>query len=170
MPTLASEFADFIRPVVALLIEYILMIFFLIVVIWPINSVLRNVEIGFKEIVLTSPATASDIFLGELIGKIPVYSLGVLGITPIIVGLINPILDLTLLQTFAIYVNIFGILFLGTLVGTIIASFIEHKIAQSAKMRDWSRALMMVFSILIIVMSYSLQFFFNFHDEPTIGF
>jgi len=162
MPTLAIQFAEFIRPAVALLIEYFLMIFFLMVLMWPINSVLRNVEIGFKEITLASPATAGDIFLGEFIGKLPVYSLGVLAIAPIVVGLINPILDLTIIQMSMIYVNIFGVLIFGTLVGTILASWIEHKVAQSASLRDWSRAFMMIFSVIMIVLIYSLQFFFNF--------
>lgn len=162
MPTLALQFPEVIKVVIALLIEYFLMIFFLMVIMWPLNSVLRNAEIGFKEIVLSSPATAGDIFLGEFIGKLPVYSLGVLGIAPIILGLINPILDLTFLHLIVIYLSIFGVFIFGTLVGTLLASFVEHKVAQSASLRDWSRAFMMVFSIIMVVLIYSLQFFFNF--------
>ena len=37
---------------IALVVEYILMAFFLTIVIYPINSIYRRVEIGFKETIL----------------------------------------------------------------------------------------------------------------------
>ena len=78
MPTLKEAIPEIILQAVALIIEYVLMAFFLTVFIYPLNSIYRKIEIGFKEIILASPATPGDIFLGEFIGKLPIFLGGVL--------------------------------------------------------------------------------------------
>ena len=60
-------------------------VLFLSVFIYPLNSIFRRTEIGFKEIILASPATAGDIFVGEFIGRLPIYLGGILLFTPIII-------------------------------------------------------------------------------------
>jgi hypothetical protein len=55
------------------------------------------------------------------------------------------------------------------LLGSIIASWIEHKIAESEKYRDLAKALLMILSIGIVGLIYGLQFFFNYlMDNPEL--
>ncbi|MFX1388313.1 MAG: hypothetical protein ACFE9M_13935, partial [Promethearchaeota archaeon] len=129
MPTLVQAIPQ-INLAVALIIEYVMMAFFLSVVIYPLNSIYRKVEIGFKEIILASPATAGDIFLGEFIGKLPIYLGGVLLITPIMTGMLNPIINLNLIQYIIFYICVFGLVLFATLLGSIVAAWLEHKIAK----------------------------------------
>ncbi|MFX1379081.1 MAG: hypothetical protein ACFFA4_08285 [Promethearchaeota archaeon] len=144
---------------VALIIEYVLMAFFLSIVIYPINSIYRRVEIGFKEIILASPATTGDIFLGEFIGKIPIYIGGVLLFTPIITGML---INLNLIQYIIIYICVFGLVLFATLVGSIIAAWLEHKIAKSDRAKDWGRILLFLLSIAMVAIIYTLQFLFEY--------
>jgi len=150
MPTLVEmeEISQFLIPSIAMIIEHLMMIFFIAILLYPLNNIYRQTEIGFKEILLASPTTAGDIFLGEFLGKMPILISYVFTLTPIFVNMLNPILNLTFMQTLVIYVCVFGLVFMGTLIGTIIMSWLEHKIAQSEKSRDIAKALLMLLSIL----------------------
>jgi len=167
MPTLVGmeEISQFLIPSIAMIIEQLMMIFFIMVMIYPLNNIYRQTEIGFKEILLASPTTAGDIFLGEFLGKIPILFSYVFALTPILVNMLNPIFNLTFAQTLVIYGCVFGLVFLATLIGTIIMSWIEHKIAQSEKARDIAKALLILLSIGMVALIYTLQFGFQFIME-----
>ncbi|MFX1453929.1 MAG: hypothetical protein ACFFDB_01005 [Promethearchaeota archaeon] len=162
IPTLAVQFSSVFKPVVAILIESSMMILFLVLMMYPLNNVYRETEIGFKETLISTPVKANDIFLGEFLGKSPIYTIAVLVFAPIIVGLINPIINLTFVQYIVIYSSIFGLVYFANLIGTIIASWIEHKITQSEKARDLGKALIWIFTILLVVIMYAVMFFLNF--------
>ncbi|UCC20683.1 MAG: hypothetical protein JSV62_05195 [Promethearchaeota archaeon] len=161
MPTLGGIIPE-ITNAVALIIEYMMMAVFLSIFIYPLNSIYRKIEIGFKEIVLASPATAGDIFLGEFIGKLPIYLGGVLIFTPIITGMLNPIIDLNVIQYIIIYLSVFGLVLFSALLGSIVAAWLEHKIAKSERAKDIGRILLFLLSIAMIAMMYTLQFLFDF--------
>lgn len=161
MPTLAAQYSSIFKPVVAILIETFLMTFFLILVMYPLNNVYREMEVGFKESLLATPVRPNDIFLGEFLGKAPLYSMVILILAPIIVGMINPLIDLTIVQYIVIYSCVFGVVYFANLVGTIIASWFEHKISKSEKARDIGKALIWIFTILMIVIMYAVMFFLN---------
>jgi hypothetical protein len=137
------------------------MIVFLMIMMFPIQTVFRKTEIGFKEVILASPATAGDIFLGEFFGKCPIYIGGVLIFAPIITGLINPLIQLTLIQYLITYGCIIGMVIFAILIGSILASFLEHKIAKSEKARDLGKVLMFVIGIGMVILIYTLQFGFQ---------
>ncbi|MFW9948839.1 MAG: hypothetical protein ACFFKA_01780, partial [Candidatus Thorarchaeota archaeon] len=161
MPTLAAQFSEIFKPVVAILIESFLMTLFLFLVIYPLNNVYREMEVGFKESLLATPVKPNDIFLGEFLGKAPIYTTAVLILAPIIVGMINPLMDLTLVQYIVIYSCIFGVVYFANLVGSIIASWFEHKISKNEKARDLGKALIWIFTIVMIVIMYAVMFFLN---------
>ncbi|MFX1378594.1 MAG: hypothetical protein ACFFA4_05835 [Promethearchaeota archaeon] len=162
MPTLATQFSDVFKPVVALVIESLMMTLFLVLVIYPLNNVYREDQVGSKETLLATPIKARDIFLGEFLGKSPIYSISILILAPIIVGMINPIINLTLFQYVIIYGTVFGHVYFANLIGSIVASWFEHKISKNEKARDLGKALIWVFTILMVVIMYAVIFFLNF--------
>ncbi|NHJ22496.1 MAG: hypothetical protein EAX91_16235, partial [Candidatus Lokiarchaeota archaeon] len=161
MPTLASQFSDIFKPVIAILIESLLMILFLVLVMYPLNNVYREMEVGLKESLLATPIKPKDIFLGEFLGKAPIYSTAILILAPIIVGMINPLIDLKVIQYIVIYSCIFGVVYFANLVGSIIASWFELKISKSEKARDLGKALIWIFTIVLIIIMYAVIFFLN---------
>ncbi len=164
MPTLAGmeEISTILIPSIAMIIEHLMMIFFIAIMIYPLNNIYRKAEIGFKEILLASPTNAGDIFLGEFFGKIPILFSFVFALTPIFVNMLNPIFSLSLIQTLTIYLCVFGLVFLAALIGSIIMSWLERKIAKSEKARDFAKALLILLSIGMVALIYSLQFGFQF--------
>jgi len=161
MPTLAVNYSAIFKPVVAILIETLMMTFFLILVMYPLNNIYREMEVGFKESILATPVKSKDIFLGEFLGKSPIYSMMILILAPIIVSMVNPIIDLTIVQYIVIYGCVFGMVYFANLVGSIIASWFEHKISKSEKARDLGKALIWIFTIAMVAMMYAILFFLN---------
>jgi len=161
MPTLVMQFSSVFKPVVAIVIESLMMILFLIFVMYPLNNVYKENEVGSKETLLATPVKANDIFLGEFLGKSPIYTMAVLILAPIVVGMINPIIDLTFIQYIVIYGSVFGLVYFANLVGSIIASWFEHKISKNEKARDLGKALIWVFTIVLVVIMYAVMFFLN---------
>ncbi|MFX1374452.1 MAG: hypothetical protein ACFFA0_01450 [Promethearchaeota archaeon] len=165
MPDLADIIGPEILMAVSLLIEYGMMALFLFTLIYPLNTVYRKTEIGFKEILLASPATSGDIFLGEFIGKFPIYTAIILTLTPLIIGMSNPIINLNVIQYLIIYICVFGMIIFSALLGSIISSWLEHKIAKSERARDLGKVLMFLLSIGIVAVTYSVQFLFKYLIE-----
>ncbi len=161
MPTFIESIPQ-INIAIALIIEYVLMAVFLSVFIYPLNSIFRRTEIGFKEIILASPATAGDIFIGEFIGRLPIFLGGILLFSPIIIGLINPIFNLSIIQSIIIYGCISGLIIFAALLGSIVAAWLEHKIAKSERARDLGKILLFLLSIAMVAIIYTLQFLFDF--------
>lgn len=161
MPTLATQFSSIFKPVVAIFIESFMMTLFLVLVMYPLNNVYREMEVGVKESILATPVRPNDIFLGEFLGKAPIYTMAVLIFAPIIVGMVNPLIDLTIIQYFIIYVCVFGLVYFANLVGSIITSWLEHKISKSEKARDLGKMLIWIFTIAMIAIMYTVIFFLN---------
>ncbi len=161
MPTLAIQFSGVFEPVIAIIIESLMMVMFLMLMMYPLNNVYREGEIGVKESLLATPVRSNDIFLGEFLGKAPIYTMTVLILSPIVVGMINPIINLTIVQYIVIYSSIFGLVYFANLIGSIIASWLEHKISKNEKARDLGKALIWIFTIVLVAIMYAVIFFLN---------
>jgi len=169
MPTIAAELADSFEPIIALAIEFMSMMLFLLMVMYPLSNLFRTNDASFKETLLSSPAKSGDIFMGEFLGKLPIYSMIVLLIAPIMVGIVSPILNLTIFHYAVIYLSILVMAYFANLIGTIIISWLEHKIMKSERARDWGKALIIILTILMVVIMYAAIFFFNeFLIHPEI--
>jgi hypothetical protein len=161
MPTLADQFSSVFKPAIAIIIESIMMGLFLMLLIYPLNNVYREGETGVKESLLTTPVRPNDIFLGEFLGKAPIYTMIVLLISPIVIGMINPIINFTFPQYLIIYSSVFGLVYFANLVGSIVASWLEHKISKNEKARDLGKALIWIFTIIMVAIMYAIIFFLN---------
>jgi len=161
MPTLAIQFSTVFRPVIAIIIESLMMTLFLMLLMYPLNNVYREGETSVKESLLATPVKSNDIFLGEFLGKSPIYTMAVLIISPIVVGMINPIINLTIIQYIVIYSSVFGLVYFANLVGSIFASWLEHKISKNEKARDLGKALIWIFTIIMVAIMYAVIFFLN---------
>ncbi len=161
MPTLATSFPENIFAIVGYLIEFVLMMLFLIIIMYPMQNIYRKAEVGYKEMVLASPARPSDIFFGEFVGKIPIYLIFILTLTPIITGLINPIINLNVVQYLIIYLCVTGHVIFAALLGSIIVSLLERGIARSEKARDLGKVLLSLLAIAMVAILYTFTYLFN---------
>lgn len=161
MPTIAIQYSTIFKPLVALIIESLMMALFLLLIMYPLNNVYRESEISFKESMLASPISSKDIFFGEFLGKMPIYLAAILIVGPILIGLVNPLIDLNALQYMVIYLSLFAMVSFANLIGSILASWLEHKINESEKAREIGKLFIWIFTILLVVIMYAVIFFLN---------
>ncbi|MFX0180329.1 MAG: hypothetical protein ACFE78_09055 [Candidatus Hodarchaeota archaeon] len=169
MPTLATSFPSTILAIVGYLIEFILMMLFLIIIMYPMQNIYRKTEVGYKEMILASPARPGDIFTGEFLGKVPIYLIFILALAPIITGLINPIMNLNIVQYIVIYLCVAGHVIFAALLGSILVSWLEHKIARSEKARDLGKLLLFLLAIAMVAILYTFTYLFDYiRSNPQI--
>jgi len=161
MPTIELQYSTLFKPLVSLIIESLMMALFLVILMYPLNNVYRETEINFKESMLATPISSKDIFFGEFLGKMPIYLALILIIGPVLVGLINPLIDLNLIQYIAIYFSLFGLVSFANLIGSLLASWLEHKISKNEKARELGKLFIWIFAILLVVIMYAAIFFLN---------
>lgn len=156
------ELATEYKFIFIVFIEYFLTIIFLLVLIYPLYNLYRKTEIEQKEILLSSPANPGDIFLGEFLGKLFFYFLGLLGIGPFITSILMQIRTLNFIHYFVIYSSLFVLLAFGLLIGTIIANLIEYKMTKSQNAQDKGKTSLFIVSILIIILFYVIRLGFTY--------
>ncbi|MHA2397746.1 MAG: hypothetical protein ACXADU_02500 [Promethearchaeota archaeon] len=163
IPEIVKEFSESIIPIFSTLLEYTLMIMFILYMMYPIFMLYRKAEIGYKDIILASPIKTGDIFIGEFLGQLPFYFLFILGFGPFVNSLLlqlNP--NLTIFHHIIFYIVIFTLLIFGLLVGTIIANWLEHKMILKNKSRTLNYSLLLLVSFLLIGVFYFFHFLFDF--------
>ena len=153
-----EDYGSFIIP----LIEYIFTSLFLMYVMYPLFILFRKTEIGNKEIILSSPVTSGDIFLGEFFGRVPSYLLFLLGIGPFGIALvtqINP--QINLIHHLIFYLSFFIMTIFGSLIGTIIANWVESKFLNSRSLQDYRKMALVILAFSIIVSFYIIHYVFE---------
>lgn len=163
IPELLKEFSNMIVPILSTLVEYTFMVLFLLYIMYPIFMLYRKSEIGHKDIILSSPVKPSDIFIGEFLGQLPFYFLFILGMGPLINGILlqlNP--NLTIFHHLILYIIIFTLLIFGLLVGTVIANWLENKMKTKNKSKNSSYSLLVLISFLLVASFYFFHFLFDF--------
>ena len=111
IPEFIKNFSDMVVPILSTLIEYSFMIMFLTYIMYPIFMLYRKAEIGYKDILIATPVTPGDMFVGEFLGQMPFYFLYILGMGPLVNSImlqINP--SLTIIHHFILYGVIFILL------------------------------------------------------------
>jgi len=121
----------------------------------------KKTEIGYNEILVSSPVKSGDIFMGEFLGLLPFHLLGVLLIGPIITSLIMQIKTLTFLDFLIIYICIFVLINLGLLIGNLIANSIEYFISIKNYSELKNELILIFISLVFIVIFYLFHYLFT---------
>ena len=166
IPELLKQYSNMTVTILSTFVEYSFMILFLLYIMNPIFMIFRKSDLSHKEIILASPASPGDIFIGEFLGQVPFYSLFILGIGPFFSSLLlqlNP--NLTFLHFFIFYVLIFTLLIFGLLIGTVIAHWLEHKITLKNLSKNLNYSILTLISLLLVTLFYMFHFLFDLIDD-----
>jgi hypothetical protein len=161
-PEILLTFSGVLELLLHYVIEYFLMIVFIMFILYPLFTLFRKSEIGIKDILLSSPVKSGDIFLGDFFGQLPFIFLIVLGVGPAAASLmsqVNP--QLTIVHYFAIYLVIFLLMSFSLVIGTILANWIELKISTNKRIKSSSNSFLLLLSFIVIITFYIFHFAFN---------
>ncbi|MFX1302031.1 MAG: hypothetical protein ACFE9X_01610 [Promethearchaeota archaeon] len=162
LPEIIKIFSSNYVGIIIPLIEYTFSTLFLMYVMYPLFILFRKAEIGYKEIILASPIKRSDIILGEFIGRLPFYALLILGIGPFGITLIlqiNP--EMNIFHYLIFYLIFFSLSIFGSFIGTILANWVEFRIARSEKIKELRSIFLILLAILVLIIFYSFQYLFG---------
>lgn len=162
LPEVVKYFSETYEQVLALIIEYFLVTFFLIYLYYPLFILFRKEEIAYKEILLASPVNSGDVFIGEFLGQLPFFFLFILGIGPLgtsIILQVNP--NLTFFAYLVFYISITLLLVLALLIGSIIANWLENKMLKSKRLDNLRNLLAVLLSMFMMLTFYLIHFIFE---------
>lgn len=162
LPELLKIHSSFLVPILPPIIEYSFLMIFIIFIIYPLLMLYRKLEIGIKDILLSSPAKSGDIFLGEFLGQLPFYGLIVLAIGPLGTSLliqINP--NLTLFHHILFYFLIFILIAFALLIGNVIANWLEYKLLSKDNKASLNSVFFTILPFIIILGLYTSHLLFE---------
>lgn len=159
-PAVVNLFIDdflalFLSQAAVALVEIILFMFFIYSMIFPITNTLREIPSSQREIVLAAPIKPSDVLLGEYLGMVPLYAIGLSIIAGFFTAALNP-LGLNLPQM-AIIVMIFVFTFLSaSWIGTVLAAILKTKLGKAVYLKDLGRALSVILALPLVALMYAI--------------
>jgi len=162
LPSLLKTHSKLYKPLIIDLIEYFFTIIFLTYFVYPFYILFRKKEIGYNEILLSSPVKPGDIFLGEFLSLLPFYFIGILIIGPLFISLIMQIMVLNVYHILIIYSSIFGLSFLGLLMGCTIANLIEYKMLKKRNSNSFNYISLLILSAIVATIFYFFHFAFDY--------
>jgi len=166
LPETIKSYSNIIEPYITPLIELSFMKLFLFYIMSPLFMLYRRSEIGHKDFLLATPIKPADIFLGEFIGQLPFNFLIILGIGPFLNSLLLQIKpNMMFYHHLIFYIITFVLLVFGLLLGTLLAIWLERKMAIKSKLNRLSYPYLCFLTILIIIFFYFFHFFPNFVEN-----
>jgi len=149
---------DLLLPYIGGLIEYIFVLLFAFFIMYQLSSSLQNLEQGQHDILLATPIKEGDIFLGEYLGKLPVYAWGIMFIVPLITGLLQNLFSITPLDIIIISLLVTLFIALAAWIGAIITGFVVKRLSKSARGKDFGKALTFIIAIIFFMGYYGFYF------------
>jgi len=169
-PELLSLFSGVLEIILHFVLEYFFMIVFVVFILYPLFNLFRKSEIGIKDIILSAPVKAGDLFLGDFFGQLPFIFLIVLAVGPAAASILsqaNPLL--TIAHYLAIYLVIFLLMSFSLLIGTILANWLEFKLSTIKRLKSSSNSFLLLLSFIVIISFYIFHFAFNIgYSNPAI--
>ncbi len=160
VPSLVSLFIDdaiaiLLSQVAVALMQILLFNIFIFFIVIPITLALREVQAGHLELLLAAPVKPSDVLLGEFVGTIPIWAIGVTAIAGLFTAILSPI-GLDFLQM-AIIITIIVITFLSAYwIGHLIAALLRTKLGKTARGRDIGTALSVIIALPLVAFMYAM--------------
>ncbi|MFQ5831604.1 MAG: hypothetical protein ACE5H4_02785 [Candidatus Thorarchaeota archaeon] len=125
---------------------------------YPISYALEELKIGQWEIMLSSDVSTRDIMTGTFVGKIPVYGLGILFLTSIIVSPYAIVYQVSLAGQLLMYLTLIGVALSTLWFSNLLCTAIQAKLGESPRGNDVARALSMFVGLVTLIPLYGIIF------------
>ncbi|HMF31568.1 MAG TPA: hypothetical protein VKK79_09150 [Candidatus Lokiarchaeia archaeon] len=137
-----------LRPVLGAYLDFIFLLVFAFFIIYPLQSSFQTMGEGQYELLVATPIKEGDIFLGEYLGKMPLYLWGILFLVPIIASLLQELFGISPVDVILITFVVFGLVALASWIGSIITGYVVKKLGKSSRGKDVGRALVVVLAMV----------------------
>ncbi|MFW9908227.1 MAG: hypothetical protein ACFFEF_06600 [Candidatus Thorarchaeota archaeon] len=136
-----------------------LMFIWFVLIVFPLANALKEMKTGQWEILLSSNASGRDIFLGSFLGKLPVNSLIVLYLSPLLVSPFAQALDISLVGQALIYCVLALHAICAMWLSDFMVALLQVKLGESERGKDLAGALAIIVGIIVILPFVGFQLF-----------
>ena len=168
-PILIGGFINLVLPIEMLqpllqvifpgLMRTIVLFLWIVLLLFPLSYALQEIKIGQWEIFLSNNVRTRDIMSGTFLGKIPLFGLIVIFLSPLLVTPLVLAFEVNIVGQVLIY-GVITLMSLGTIwFSNFITSIVQARLGDSSRGNDIAKALAMVIAIIVIIPMYGLMFF-----------
>ncbi|MFX0108462.1 MAG: hypothetical protein ACFE7R_09280 [Candidatus Hodarchaeota archaeon] len=156
---LPSEYPILLMVLMPGLMRSLMLFLWMMLLFSPIASALQEVRIGQWEIMLSNNVKTRDILIGSFIARIPVNSLTILFVAPVMISPFMVVFEVSLIGQVLVYLTLFLFVICTIWLSNIIGAAIRSKLGDSSRGNDLAKAFAAVagFSMMIPIMV--VQFF-----------
>jgi hypothetical protein len=141
------------------LMRTISLFLWIVLLLFPLSYALQEIKIGQWEIFLSNNVRTRDIMAGTFLGKIPLFGLIVIFLSPLLITPLVLAFEVSIIGQVLIYGTI-TLLAIGTIwFSNFITSIVQSRLGDSSRGNDIAKALAMVIAIIVIIPMYGLMFF-----------
>jgi hypothetical protein len=138
------------------LMRSLILFIWMILLIYPMSQALAEIRISQWEILLSHDVKTRSILAGTYLGKIPLYGLFVLYLTPVVFTPVALIFQISLIGQALIYIT-FTLMALSTVwISNFLIALIQSKLGESPRGNDLAKALAVLVVIFAIIPMCSL--------------
>lgn len=141
------------------LMRAVMLFLWMLVLITPLSQALTEIKIGQWEILLASNAKTRDILAGTFLGKIPIYTLYILFLAPILLAPFVSAFQVSLLGLMLIYTTLILMVLTPLWVSNVICAAIQAKLGDSPRGNDIAKAIAMLLGLITLIPVLGLQLF-----------
>ncbi|TFG34040.1 hypothetical protein EU527_05415 [Candidatus Thorarchaeota archaeon] len=154
---------DTLRPLLQLifpgLMRTIILFLWILLLLFPLSYALQEIKIGQWEIFLSNNVSTRNIIAGTFLGKIPLFGLIVVFLSPLLITPLVLAFEVNILGQILLY-GVITLLALGTIwLSNFVTGVIQARLGDSSRGNDIAKGLSMVIAIIVIIPMYSLMFF-----------
>ncbi len=128
---------------------------------YPISYSLEELKIGQWEIMLSNNVSTRAIMIGSFLGRIPLYTIGVFILIPIILSPFVQFYRITILGQLFLYLSLILVILSTLWLSTFLTTVIQSKLAQSPRGDELARGLSIVLGFAAIIPLYGIIFLSN---------
>jgi hypothetical protein len=136
-----------------------MLLVWLMLLIYPMSSALREIKIGQWEILLSHDVRTRSIMFGSYLAKIPVYGLITLLLSPVLVSPFAIIFKISLIGQLIMYLILFFIAISTLWLATFLTTAIQARLGDSPRGNDLAKALTYILAIVLVIPLYSVIWF-----------
>ncbi len=136
-----------------------IMFIWLMLLIIPLTNALQEVKIGQWEVLLSNRVSTREILFGSFLGRVAIYGLYVLYLTPLLLAPFAVAMEVSFLGLGLMSLNIF-VLTVGTIwVSNLLVTAIQARLGSSSRGKDLANAVAILLGLVATIPLIGLQLF-----------
>lgn len=136
-----------------------MMFLWTMLLLFPLSTALQEIKVGQWELFLSHKVKTRDIMTGTFLGKMPLYGLLVLFLSPLLISPFMMAFEVTLVGQVLVYAVIALLTITTIWLSNFITAVVQARLGDSSRGNDIAKALSLIVAMVVIIPMYGMMFF-----------